>query len=313
MLKSLLCMLKDGKQLLIQVFLKVAQLTSISADEVSGKNRGRDVETAGSGNSFNYSPNTGASKYQIGLGTSDGANGGDWFELSNNNRTILFGAGNANPGDFLRILTRMHLQANTAPVARDVTTAVNENAISSTGDVVASSDDADGDALHISKIVYTNASGQIATKSMVANTDYPIHTKYGLLNINSTTGNFTFDAGKTTSTYDSGEQGLSASSTAFFNVNLLDAGDTASETFTYTLSDGTDTDTGTITVNITGINDTPIAVNDQNTITEGGTITRSSTTSDRKELVDNDLDVDGDDYRENFAVVSKKKEMGKSR
>ena len=40
-----------------------------------------------------------ASKYQIGLGTSDGANGkrGDWFELSNNNRTILFGASNANP------------------------------------------------------------------------------------------------------------------------------------------------------------------------------------------------------------------------
>ena len=76
-------------------------------------------------------------------------------------------------GDFLRILTRMP-EANTAPVARDVTKAVNENAISSAGDVVASSDDADGDTLHISKITYTNIFGQIATKSMVANTDYPI-------------------------------------------------------------------------------------------------------------------------------------------
>ena len=66
------------------------------------------------------------------------------------------------------------------------------------------------------------------------------------------------------------------------------------------------TDTGVITINITGINDDPIAVNDQNTITEGGTITRSSTTSDTKELVDNDTDVDGDDNRTNFAVVSKK-------
>ena len=66
---------------------------------------------------------------------------------------------------------------------------------------------------------------------------------------------------------------------SFNTINILDAGDTATETFTYTLSDGTDTDTGTITVNITGINDTPIAVNDQNTITEGGTITRSSTSS----------------------------------
>jgi hypothetical protein len=44
----------------------------------------------------------------------------------------------------------------------------------------------------------------------------------------------------------------------------------------------------------------PIAVNDQNTITEGGTITRSSTTSDTKELVDNDTDVDGSDNRTNL-------------
>jgi hypothetical protein len=47
----------------------------------------------------------------------------------------------------------------------------------------------------------------------------------------------------------------------------------------------------------------PIAVNDQNTITEGGTITRSSTTSDTKELVDNDTDVDGSDNRTNFKVL----------
>ena len=118
---------------------------------------------------------------------------------------------------------------------------------------------------------------QNAVKYMVANTDYPIYTKYGLLNINSTTGNFTFDASSTTSDYDAGTQGLSANQVSFNTINILDAGDTATETFTYTLSDGTDTDTGTITVNITGINDTPIARNDQNTITEGGTITRSST------------------------------------
>ena len=90
-------------------------------------------------------------------------------------------------------------------------------------------------------------------------------------------------------------------------INALDAGDTVS-TITYTLNDGNGaTDTGVITINITGINDDPIAVNDQNTITEGGTITRSSTTSDTKELVDNDTDVDGDDNRTNFAVVKKRK------
>ncbi|MDB4828351.1 Ig-like domain-containing protein, partial [Candidatus Pelagibacter sp.] len=279
-----------------------ATYESISAGEVSGKNRGRDVETAGSGNSFNYSPNTGASKYQIGLGTSDGANGGDWFKLSNNNKTILFGAGNANPGDFLRILTRMP-EANTAPVARDVTKAVNENSISSQGDVVATSDDADGDTLHISSITYIDVNNRYSIQSMAANRNYALNTLYGVLNINSSTGAFTYDASSTSSIYDAGTQGLSANTSSFTRINALDVGDTASETFTYTLSDGTDTDTGTITVNITGINDTPIAVNDQNTITEGGTILRSSTTSDTKELVDNDTDVDGSDNSSNFKVL----------
>ena len=227
---------------------------------------------------------------------------GDEITISNGNKTLTMKATNGQPGDFVRVITRTP-ETNTAPVARDVTTAVNENAISSAGDVVASSDDADGDALHISKILYTNAYGQNAVKYMVANTDYPIYTKYGLLNINSTTGNFTFDASSTTSDYDAGTQGLSANQVSFNTINILDAGDTATETFTYTLSDGTDTDTGTITVNITGINDTPIAENDQNTITEGGTITRSSTSSERK-LVHNDTDVDGSDNNTNFAVLS---------
>ena len=112
-----------------------------------------------------------------------------------------------------------------------------------------------------------------------------------------------FDASRTSSDYDAGTQGLSANISSFNRVNELDAGDTVTETFTYTLSDGTDTDTGTITVTITGINDTPIAENDQNTITEGGTITRSSTSSEGK-LVHNDTDVDGSDNNTNFAVLS---------
>ena len=211
-------------------------------------------------------------------------------------------ARNGNPGDFIRVITNAPV-ANTAPVARDVTKAVNENSISSQGDIVAPSDDADGDALHISSIRYLDVNNRLKTKAMVANTNYSLNTFYGLLNINSSTGIFTYDASSTSSIYDAGTQGLSASTSSFTRINQLDVGDTASETFTYTLSDGTADDTGVITVNITGINDTPIAVNDQNTITEGGTITRSSTTSDTKELVDNDTDVDGSDNRTNFKVL----------
>ena len=131
-------------------------------------------------------------------------------------------------------------------------------------------------------------------------------TRYGVLNINSSTGNFTFDASSTTSDYDQ-VQGLSANTVSFLNINLLDAGDSTTETFYYKLNDGTvSSNTGTITVNITGINDTPIAVDDQNTITEGGTITRSSTSSNT--LVNNDTDVDGSDNNTNFAVYQQDQE-----
>ena len=227
----------------------------------------------------------------------------DEVTISNNNKSLTMTAKNGNPGDFIRIITKAP-EENTAPVARDVTQAVNENSISSQGDIVAPSDDADGDTLHISSITYIDVNNRYSIQSMVANTTVALYTRYGLLSINSSTGQFTYDASSTSSTYDAGTQGLSARTSSFERINALDVGDTASETFTYTLSDGTATDTGTITVNITGINDTPIAVNDQNTITEGGTITRSSTTSDTKELLDNDTDVDGSDNNTNFAVLS---------
>ena len=87
-------------------------------------------------------------------------------------------------------------------------------------------------------------------------------------------------------------------------MNKLDNGDTATLTFTYTISDGNGgTDTGDITINILGVNDTPIAVDDTNSVSEEGTITKSSTTSSNKELVDNDTDADGDDNSSNFTIT----------
>ena len=200
-------------------------------------------------------------------------------------------------------------ESNTAPVARDVTTAVNENvqqAESSDKDVAVSSDDADGDTLSITKVVYRDQNDQIKTSTLTANTWNFLYSKYGRLLIHSGTGRYFYDASSTNSDYDAGTQGLSANTSSFNRVNELDAGDSASETFTYTLSDGTDTDTGTITVNITGINDDPIAANDQNTIEEGGTIARSST-EDERSLLNNDTDVDGDDDKSNFKVLLAKK------
>ena len=53
----------------------------------------------------------------------------------------------------------------------------------------------------------------------------------------------------------------------------MDAGDTAYDYFNYTVSDGTDTDIGVIRISILGINDAPVAQNDEGVIVEAGTLT----------------------------------------
>jgi len=53
----------------------------------------------------------------------------------------------------------------------------------------------------------------------------------------------------------------------------LDAGDTVTDVFTYTISDGTATDTATLTITVTGVNDAPVARNDEGVIVEDGTLT----------------------------------------
>ncbi len=59
-------------------------------------------------------------------------------------------------------------------------------------------------------------------------------------------------------------------------ADALDVGDTVSDYFNYTVSDGTDTDTGVIRIYILGANDTPVAQNDEGLITEGSTLTVSN-------------------------------------
>ena len=56
-------------------------------------------------------------------------------------------------------------------------------------------------------------------------------------------------------------------------ADVLDAGDTATDVFNYTISDGTATDIATITITILGANDAPVARNDWGVIVEDGTLT----------------------------------------
>ena len=58
-------------------------------------------------------------------------------------------------------------------------------------------------------------------------------------------------------------------------ADALDAGDTVTDSFTYTISDGTSTDTATLIITVTGVNDPTTAQNDEGVIVEGGTLTVS--------------------------------------
>ena len=153
--------------------------------------------------------------------------------------------------------------SNDAPSATNDTGAVNEDAtltVAATG-VLADDTDADGDALTVSAIAITSgAAGTIGAA---------LSGTYGDLTIASD-GSYTYVAN---------------------NANSLATGETATDSFTYTVSDGSSTDTATLIITVTGVNDqAPVAVDDPVTlgVTED-TVYTSVTT-----LVANDTDADGD-------------------
>ncbi|NGZ05936.1 MAG: hypothetical protein G8237_06220 [Magnetococcales bacterium] len=77
-------------------------------------------------------------------------------------------------------------------------------------------------------------------------------------------------------------------------VEALKSGQTLTESFNYTVSDGTLTDTGVLTITIEGANDAPVGVNDTGTASKAGAgvgVTPGSTSGN---LVTNDTDVESD-------------------
>ena len=255
--------------------------------------------------------------------SSSGTTEGDWFHVDG--KTIYAGAKNKYPGDFLRIIVE-GATSNTAPVAADSSETVTENTYGKyvTGsykNVASASTDADGDTLTVTHLKYDKwtdknsngivDAGEIDPETSNVETGWnEFHTRYGLLWIHSN-GSYSFNAARQaipdnqTATYDADDRLIHGVSNAQFDeVNKLDLGESATLSFTYTISDGNGgTDTGDITVTINGANDTPIATNDTNSVSEEGIISRSSVTSSNKELVDNDNDADGDDNSSNLTVT----------
>ncbi len=196
---------------------------------------------------------------------------GDWFEISNSNKTIRIGTKNGEKGDFIRIITRAPV-ANEAPVGNNDTGAVNEDAsvsVTAGSGVLANDTDADGDSLEVSAI----SGGSLGSA---------LDGTYGQLTM-SADGSYTYNANK-----DAADE--------------LDPGDTVTDTFTYTVTDQTATDTATLTITITGVNDPIIAANDTDSVFEDKTINRS--TSDSQELDHDDTDVDDDDVSGSFTITA---------
>jgi VCBS repeat-containing protein len=230
---------------------------------------------------------------------------GDWFEISNSNKTIRIGTKNGEKGDFIRIITRAPVE-NTQPVARDDKGYINEDATLTvsnganandstpdtsgehTGDVIDTSStshydtDADGDTLIVTEI-RTGSSEGSGTAGTVGSS---LTGSYGQLTINQN-GSYTYIA----------NQDL---------ADALDPGDTVTDSFNYTVDDQSGaanaTDKAVLEITIAGVNDPITAVNDTDVVNEDATINRS--TSDTQELDHDDTDLDADDASGSFTITA---------
>ena len=170
---------------------------------------------------------------------------------------------------------------NDAPVADNETGAVNEDATltvsDGTSDLLYGDTDADDSAsLTITTYSHTSATNQSGGSASSANgnsgtagSDVVIG-YYGTLTL-AADGTYTYAADQSA-------------------ADDLDASDTVTDVFTYTLSDGTATDTATLTITITGVNDAPVAVADTDTVQLTDTVTNS--TNGAGTVISDDTDAD---------------------
>ena len=167
---------------------------------------------------------------------------------------------------------------NDNPVGVNDTDAVVEDATvsqtSGSGLLVADDTDADGDTLTVSQIAVTGGSNSSVTSSTTSSDGTSVTGTYGTLVVGAD-GSYTYVADQDA-------------------ADALDANETATDSFTYTVSDGNGgTDTATLIITVTGANDNPVATNDTASVNEDATVTVSDATNGV--IQNNDTDTDGDD------------------
>ena len=137
------------------------------------------------------------------------------------------------------------------------------------GDVLGDDTDADSDSLTVTSYRTGASEGSGTAAGSVGSA---LTGTYGQLTLNAN-GSYTYAANQSA-------------------AEDLDAGDVVTDSFNYTVSDGTDTDIGTIVITVIGVNDAPVGVNDTDSVNEDATVTRSSGSG---LLVADDTDVDDHD------------------
>ena len=159
----------------------------------------------------------------------------------------------------IAVITITVIGVNDTPVAVNDTGAVDEDA---TLTVLGSGDDAlyddtdadDSDSLSVTAIAPSGGStSTVSESSTYASGGTTVTGTYGTLTIGAD-GSYTYTADQSA-------------------ADDLDLNDTATDVFTYTVSDGANTTTATITITVTGINDDPVAENDVGFILEDSTLT----------------------------------------
>ena len=122
------------------------------------------------------------------------------------------------------------------------------------------SDADDDDAFTVTQIAVTGGSNNAVTANSTYNSGSPetVTGTYGTLTVGAN-GTYTYVADQSAS-------------------DDLDASDTATDSFTYTISDGTATDTATLIFTVTGVNDVPTA--SDNTVTTNEDTPHVFSTSD---------------------------------
>ena len=152
---------------------------------------------------------------------------------------------------------------NDSPTAQPDVRSVGEDGPALSGNVITAPEtgeqadsDPDGDALNVSAVAFGGVTGTVGSA---------LAGDYGTLTLNAD-GSYSYTPNAAT--------------------QALDDGDSVSDVFSYTVSDGSSTDTTTLTITVTGSNDGPVAVNDSDSTPEDTPVTLA--------ILGNDSDPDGD-------------------